>query len=40
MKMGGFLNTLFITLLVALLASSLLAICLNVIPALAAVGWN
>jgi hypothetical protein len=40
MKMGDFLKTFTITLLVALLTSGLLAISLNVVPALAAVGWN
>jgi hypothetical protein len=40
MKKNGFLKTLIITSLVALLASGLLAISLNVFPALAAVGWN
>jgi multidrug efflux pump subunit AcrB len=40
MKIGDFLKTLIITLLVALLASGLLAVSLDVMTALAAVGWN
>ena len=40
MKMGGFVKSLILTLLVALLASGLLAVSLGVMTALAAVGWN